>query len=211
MIGTAAELLSGHEEGRLAYAGATTGLPPSAGATVVIDIGGGSTELVMEHDGSIETVSLDVGCVRLTERFLTHDPPSRNDLAAAVLFIRDALARVDEAIPALRTPQESSRLVGLAGTVSTLVMLDRGLDEYRRDAVHHAVLTGESVQRWCSTLAGEPSAARAQRRGMVAGREDVVLGGALVLREAMTRYGFTHCLVSESDILDGLAQSLTDP
>lgn len=207
-IGIEAELLSGEEEGRLAYAGATAGLPPGIGDDVVLDIGGGSTELITRSGSEIRAVSLDLGCVRLTERHLTHDPPLAEELAAAEDTIDSGLDRAVEAVPGLGRLRPESRLIGLAGTVSTLAMLDQGIGEYAWDRVHHSVLTVTAVERWIGILAGEPAAARATRPGMVPGREDVIVGGALVLRAVMRRFAFRSALVSETDILDGLVASL---
>jgi exopolyphosphatase/guanosine-5'-triphosphate,3'-diphosphate pyrophosphatase len=206
--GVVAELLSGEEEGRLAYLGATDDLPPAAGDDVVVDIGGGSTELVLQRGGRVHAVSLGLGCVRLTERFLRHDPPTPAEQDDAVRAIRDGLEVAVGAIPALGSLPPESRLIGLAGTVSTLAMLDQGLVGYDRDRVHHAVLELSAVVRWCEVLANEPAVARAARGGITVGREDVIVGGALVLREVMMRFAFDRCVVSESDILDGLVLSL---
>jgi exopolyphosphatase / guanosine-5'-triphosphate,3'-diphosphate pyrophosphatase len=208
VIGTEAELLEGNEEGRLAYLGATADLPTSQGDNVVVDIGGGSTELVSEREGAIEAVSMNLGCVRLSERCFVHDPPVASEMADAIAVINGELDRAVGVIGALREPRPGSRLIGLAGTVSTLMALELGLVEYQRDQVHHAVLTRQAVDHWCVTLAAEPAQVRAQRPGMLEGRQDVIVGGALVLREVMSRFEFRECLVSESDILDGLAQSL---
>ena len=209
--GVRAELLSGEEEGRLAYAGATDDLPPTAGDDVVLDIGGGSTELVVERAGVLGAVSLHLGCVRLTERYLRHDPPAAPELAAVAAAIGSELDRAVAELPALGTLRPGSRLLGLAGTVSTLAMLDLGLDRYERARVHHAVLDLATVSRWCEVLAAEPSGDRSRRAGMDPGREDVIVGGAIVLREVMRRFGFDRCLVSEADILDGLVLSLRTP
>lgn len=209
-VGVPAELLSGEEEGMLAYAGATTGLTPSPGDDVVVDIGGGSTELIVATGAARElgVVSLDIGCVRLTERCLRHDPPLAEELDDAVSVVGEHLARATEVVPALDSLAPKSRLIGLAGTVSTLSMLDQGLAAYSWGKVHHAVLERATVEHWRRTLAREPAAARAQRAGMVAGRQDVIVAGAIVLEAVMRRFGFDRCLVSESDILDGLVASL---
>ncbi len=207
VVGAGAELLSGGEEGRLAYAGATADLGRVGGGPVVVDIGGGSTELITEDRGQVAVASLDLGCVRLTERFLHHDPPAADELDAAVMTIDAELDRALTEVPALRDAT-GRRLVGLAGTVSTLAALDQGVAAYDRDRLHHAVLPLPTVRRWCATLAAEPSALRSQRVGMVPGREDVIVGGVLVLQEVMGRLGVPECLVSESDILDGLAMSV---
>jgi exopolyphosphatase / guanosine-5'-triphosphate,3'-diphosphate pyrophosphatase len=205
--GVEAEVLSGIEEGRLSYAGATADLAPAVGADVVLDIGGGSTELVVSGRGGLEAVSLDLGSVRLTERDLPSDPPLSAELEAAGRAIAAELDRAEEAAPALGSLPAGSRLLGLAGTVSTISALEQRLATYDRARLHHSVLTAAVVDRWCATLAGEPAAARAARPGMVEGREDVIVGGALVLRAVMARFGFGECLVSESDILDGLIAS----
>ena len=207
IIGAPAELLPGIEEGRLSYAGATGDLPVTDAAVVVLDIGGGSTEIVTKTEGEVLSVSLDVGCVRLTERFLHGDPPTAPEVADAVRAIGEELARAAEAVPALSAGR-GTRLVGLAGTVSTLAALELGLAEYDRERIHHAVLTVASVRRWCDVLGAEPLAKRARRRGLPAGRRDVIFGGALVLREVMARFSFPECIVSEADILDGLIMSL---
>lgn len=207
-IGVAAELLSGEDEGRLAYEGATADIPPGTGDDVVLDIGGGSTELIMRTDTGLRVVSLDLGCVRLTERHLAHDPPLPAELAGADATIDAQLDRAVLAVPDLGRLRPESRLVGLAGTVSTLAMLDQDLTEYEWDRVHGSVLESQAVGRWVDILAKEPAAARARRPGMVPGREDVIVGGAMVLRAVMRRFGFARCLVSEADILDGLVASL---
>jgi exopolyphosphatase / guanosine-5'-triphosphate,3'-diphosphate pyrophosphatase len=207
-VGLPAELLSGDEEGRLSYRGATADLPPAAGDVVVVDIGGGSTELIVSRRGDLGVISLDLGCVRLTERHFHHDPPSGAELGEAVATIGAELGRAVEAVPMLDDLRPGSRLIGLAGTVSTLSMLEQGMVEYDRERVHHSVLSAQSVAQWCHRLAAQPAVERAERPGMVAGREDVILGGALVLREVMGRLGFDKCVVSESDILDGLVTSV---
>jgi exopolyphosphatase / guanosine-5'-triphosphate,3'-diphosphate pyrophosphatase len=225
-IGVRAELLSGEEEGRLAYAGATSGLPPSDEVRIVVDIGGGSTELIAGiaggppgADAGVATsapgvVSLDLGCVRLTERFFRHDPPLAHEQAACTEFVARELERAALSVPLLEArilPPDrrvERRLIGLAGTVSTLSMLNQAIDDYDWDRVHHSVLEMAAVERWCTVLASEPSSARARRPGMVEGREDVIVAGAIVLREVMRRFGFSRCLVSETDILDGLVASL---
>jgi exopolyphosphatase/guanosine-5'-triphosphate,3'-diphosphate pyrophosphatase len=206
--GVPAELLGGDAEGRLAHAGATAGLPPAEGDDVVVDIGGGSTELVSGRGDAVAAVSLDLGCVRLTERFLHRDPPTVAELDGAAALVAAELERARREVPALGAPAPGSRLIGLAGTVSTLALLDQELADYDRDRVHHYVLTAVAVAGWLTTLAGEPAAARLRRPGMTPGREDVIVGGALVLRAVMDRFGFDRCLVSESDILDGLVATV---
>jgi exopolyphosphatase/guanosine-5'-triphosphate,3'-diphosphate pyrophosphatase len=210
VVGVPAELLDGQAEAALASRGATTGLPAVGGDDVVVDIGGGSTELAVRRDGKVSAVSLDIGCVRLTERILHHDPPTADELEAAVAFVRSSLLHARDQVPQLARLRPGSRLVGLAGSVTTLAALELGLDGYDPAKTHHADLSRRAVDHWYEVLAAEQASARAQRRAIVAGREDVIAGGALVLREVMGTFGFEHCVVSETDILDGLAMSLLD-
>ncbi len=217
VTGLATELLDGRDEGRLSFAGATAQLPPVPGADVVLDIGGGSTELVVGPDEGrarrerqLDVISLDLGCVRISERYLLHDPPSPEELESARRGIDAELARAVEAIPLLGRLPEGSRCIGLAGTVSTVVTLELGLVEYDREKVHLFRLRADIVDRWRRTLAAETSAQRLHHPGMVRGREDVLLGGVLVLSECLALLGFDECLVSEADILDGLIASQLD-
>ncbi|HEY1650289.1 MAG TPA: Ppx/GppA phosphatase family protein [Acidimicrobiales bacterium] len=207
VVGVRAELLSGEQEGRLSYAGATADLPPLDGQTVVVDIGGGSTEIVTMAGGDIAAVSLDIGCVRLTERFLRGDPPSQAEVADAVGAIGRELDRATSEIPSLGALGPRDRLVGLAGTVSTLAALELGLTGYERDRIHHSVLSRHAVEKWCDVLGTERVRERAQRVAITEGRQDVIFGGALVLRECLSRFELAECIVSEADILDGLVLS----
>jgi exopolyphosphatase/guanosine-5'-triphosphate,3'-diphosphate pyrophosphatase len=175
---------------------------------LVVDIGGGSTELaagvVGAADDDVAAVSLDIGCVRVTERFLLHDPPLHEELADARAFIDTILAGARAGLFRLAP----GGVVGLAGTVSTLVALERRLDRYDRAAVHHVVLTRAQVEDWSGRLSGEDRAQRLARPGMVKGREDVIVGGVLILACVMAAFDRTFCLASEDDILDGLAASM---
>ena len=211
------ELLSGDEEGRLSFAGATAHLPPERvgpGPVLVVDIGGGSTELVAgEGPGASPTpdvvaVSLDIGCVRVGERFLVHDPPLARELGDARAAVDAELARARAVLPALAP---GGLLVGLAGTVSTLAALDRGVSAYERALLHHVVLGRDDVERWLGLLSGEDSRARLARPGMVEGRADVIVGGVLILAAVLGNFDRPECLVSEDDILDGLAAALLGP
>ncbi len=208
VVGGTAELLSGDEEGRLAYAGATAGLELSGGSALLLDIGGGSTELVTTEDGQIRSCSMDIGCVRLTERFLHGDPPGPSETDAARGAIHAALDGARGAIPVLNRLPATAHLVGVAGTVSTLAALEAGLVDYDRDRIHHSVLTREAVARWCEVLGAETAAARSSRPAISPGREDVIFGGALILLTIMDALALPACIASESDILDGLVMSL---
>ena len=203
-----AELLSGTDEGRLSMAGAVSDLDAADGPFLVLDIGGGSTELVTgtgPDDPDLATASLQAGCVRIAERFLASDPPNEDELARAEVMIGELL---DSAVADHPAFLAAHTLVGLAGTVTTISSLNMGLDEYDRDRVHHSVLTLEEVGAWYRALASEVTEARLDRAGMVAGREDVIVGGVLILSVVMTRLHLHRCLVSEADILDGLVAGL---
>ena len=208
VTGIEPELLAGSDEGRLSMAGAVSDLTGEGGPFFVVDIGGGSTELIAgfgPDDPDLSVISLQVGCVRVTERFLISDPPTPAELQSAEVMVN---ALLEQAIVEQPRFLAARRLVGLAGTVTTLASLEMGLEVYDRDRVHHAVLSASHVNDWYRTLASEVTAARLDRAGMVAGREDVIVGGALILSAIMTRFGFDECLVSESDILDGMAAGL---
>jgi exopolyphosphatase/guanosine-5'-triphosphate,3'-diphosphate pyrophosphatase len=144
----------------------------------------------------------------LTERTLRQDPPTVAERAQAQEIIDTELERAVDQIPELDRLRAVRRLIGLAGTVSTLAMVDRGLAEYTRLAVHHAVLSIDRVEHWCDVLADESAETRGWRKGMDPGRRDVIFGGVLILRGVMRRFSMQECLVSELDILDGLARSL---
>ncbi len=211
VVGQSPELLSGEEEGRLSFLGATSCLPSecrAGGPLLVVDIGGGSTELAAGEVGAagdgVAAVSLDIGCVRVSERFLAHDPPLRDELVDARDFVDDTVTRARGVL----VPLPPGGVVGLAGTVSTLVALERRLHHYDREAVHHAVLTRARVEGWLSRLSSEDRRARLARPGMVKGREDVIVGGVLILVAVMEAFDRSFCLASEDDILDGLAASL---
>jgi exopolyphosphatase/guanosine-5'-triphosphate,3'-diphosphate pyrophosphatase len=206
------ELLAGVDEGRLSMAGAVSDLgavsEPGAGPYLVLDIGGGSTELVAGNgpdDPDLAVVSLQLGCVRVSERYLTSDPPTPEELDEARAMVAD---QIDVAVAGHPGLTGGRLLVGLAGTVTTLSSLQQGHREYRRDEIHHSWLTAAQVDDWYRRLSTEDHRTRLARPGMVAGREDVMVGGAMILRTVMHRFGFDRCLVSEADILDGMVAEL---
>jgi exopolyphosphatase/guanosine-5'-triphosphate,3'-diphosphate pyrophosphatase len=210
VIGVRPELLSGDEEGRLSFAGATAELARETGPWLVVDIGGGSTELIVgpgADGGPIAVRSLDVGCVRLTERYLTSDPPAPAQVAHTRRQVATLLEQAERDEPQFRSGRT---LVGLAGTVAALAAIDQGLEGYDRARVHHYLLRRGAVERWLATLAGEPAAARRRRPGMESERADVIVGGTVALAEVMRHFDFDRCLTSEADILDGLVASLRD-
>jgi exopolyphosphatase/guanosine-5'-triphosphate,3'-diphosphate pyrophosphatase len=208
VVGVPPELLTGDEEARLSFRGATAELDPAEGPFLVVDIGGGSTEFAAgdgtgDPDGA---VSVDIGCVRLTEKFLHSDPPSPVELSQALSVVRDYLEDVARDVPAAL---EARQLVGLAGTVTTVAAVEQGVP-YQRDRIHHFLLTREAVEDVFRTLATEKRADRVHNPGLEAARADVIVGGTAVLVAIMRYFDRPTCLVSESDILDGLVQSLLD-
>jgi exopolyphosphatase/guanosine-5'-triphosphate,3'-diphosphate pyrophosphatase len=208
ITGVDARILSGDEEATFSYNGATADLTPDSRPTLIVDIGGGSTELAMVTDRTMHSYSMQLGCVRVTERALGSGIVTPESDARARDMISAELEKAWSAEPAFREAAGNVRLVGLAGTVATLAQLDAGLSTYDRDAVHHRVITRSVVERWRDTLARETPQARLARPGMVAGREDVLTAGLYVLDAVLERFGVTELLSSENDILDGIAQSL---
>ncbi|HVF74147.1 MAG TPA: Ppx/GppA phosphatase family protein [Acidimicrobiales bacterium] len=204
VVGVRPELLPGDEEGRLSFLGATAELDPGDGPFLVVDIGGGSTEFVVgttEPDG---VVSVDMGCVRMTEKFLHSDPPAAEELSQAISVAHAHLEDVARALPTLR---EAKTLVGLAGTVSAMAAVEIGLPAYDRDSIHHFVLTRAAAEDVFRTLATEALADRVWNPGLEPDRAEVIVGGALVLVTILRHFDLDACLVSESDILDGLVAS----
>ena len=208
ITGVSARLLSGEQEAAFSYAGATRGLSEAPRATLVLDIGGGSTELATCIDGVLYGYSMQLGCVRVTERALGSDVTTTDAVAAARAMIDEQLDQAFAAEPHFATLVGDVRLVGLAGTVSTLAQLDAGLRHYDRDVVHHRLLSRATVQRWRDRLGAISPAERLTLPGMVAGREDVLVAGLYVLDAVMERFRVDELLTSEDDILDGVAASL---
>jgi exopolyphosphatase/guanosine-5'-triphosphate,3'-diphosphate pyrophosphatase len=208
-VGAMPELLSGDDEARVSFQGATSDLDPDLGPFLVFDLGGGSTEFVLGTSGPTGAVtgamSLDVGCVRLTERFLQSDPPEPEDLSAAISYVDTWL---DDVVRDLPGSGDARTVVGLAGTVSTVAAVELGLDAYDRDAIHHFVLTKEAAEDVFRTLATESLADRIHNPGLERARADVIVGGCCALVAIYRRLGLEEILVSEADILDGLALSL---
>jgi exopolyphosphatase/guanosine-5'-triphosphate,3'-diphosphate pyrophosphatase len=210
-VGARPELLAGEEEGRLSFLGATAELGGAGAPWLVVDIGGGSTELISGPgaDGGPDGLrSLDVGCVRLTERLLPGDPPSADAIGRARRHVSELLSQAAAEQPALR---RGVTMVGLAGTVACLAGVDQGLASYEREKQHHYRLERERVEEMLARLAVLPSRQRLEVPGVEPGRAEVIVGGAIVLAAVMEEFGFGWCLTSEADILDGMAAGLLRP
>jgi exopolyphosphatase / guanosine-5'-triphosphate,3'-diphosphate pyrophosphatase len=214
VLGLEPEVLSGKEEAYLSFVGATAefGTAPGDGPYLVVDIGGGSTEFVVgdrlatraRGPAGVSAVSVDIGCVRLTERHLHSDPPGPAEVSVAAADIDAALDVVAGAIPLT----DARTLVGLAGSVTTVAALALGLGEYDPARIHHARVPAEQVTAQTARLLGQTREERAALGVMHPGRADVIAGGAMVLERIMQRFGFGDVLASEHDILDGIAWSL---
>jgi exopolyphosphatase/guanosine-5'-triphosphate,3'-diphosphate pyrophosphatase len=229
VLGVAPEVLTGDEEARLSFTGATAelggsgsaeGVGPGPGAPyLVADIGGGSTEFVLGGPpsplssragsaGPAEIVadrSVNIGCVRMTERHLHSDPPTQEEIAAASADIDAALRAVAADVPV----GQARTLIGLAGSVTTVAGIALRLPAYDATRIHHARISAAQVHAVTQRLLAQTRAERTVIGVMHPGRVDVIGAGALVLDRIMTRFGFEEVLVSEHDILDGIAWSLT--
>ena len=208
VLGARPELLGGSEEGRLSFLGATADLEAGDAPVLVVDIGGGSTEFAVGTTEPVGVVSVDIGCVRLTERFLHSDPPTAEELSQAISVVHAHLDDVKREAPAVK---EARTLVGLAGTVTTMAAVEIGLREYDPERVHHFVLTRAAAEEVFRTLATEALADRIHNPGLQRERADIIVGGAAILVAVMRNLGFDECLVSEADILDGLILSQLQP
>jgi len=227
ILGIAPEVLTGSEEAMLSFTGATAELAGTHGGPfLVVDIGGGSTEFVAGEavfprgDDPPQTppdlggaarppkppwaISVDIGCVRMTERHLHGDPPSRDEVVGATADIDAALDAVTGAVPV----RQARTLVGLAGSVTTVAGIAMGLPAYDPARIHHARVSAADAHEVTRGLLAQTRAARAAIGVMHPGRVDVIGGGALILDRIMERFGFSEVLVSEHDILDGMAWSL---
>lgn len=207
VIGTAPELLSGLDEGRLSFRGATADLDPDDGPFLVFDIGGGSTEFAFGLDEADAAMSLDIGCVRLTEKYVEHDPPRPEELVACLSITE---AHLDDIAREMPQVSHAKTFVGLAGTVSTAAAVEIGLDEYDRDQIHHFVLTKQAAEDVYRTLVMEARSDRIHNPGLEEARADVIVGGMCILVRIMRYFDIDELVVSEADILDGLVFSLLD-
>ena len=202
-LGTRPELLSGEEEARLSFLGATSDLDRALGPFLVVDIGGGSSEFVLGHDAPEALISIDMGCVRMAERYLHSDPASPPELGSLVAEVTSQLGRVRTAIPIER----ARSVIGLAGTITAIAALQLGLRRYDAATTHHARLTREQIEAQFEQLA---AADLPTRRTLLAEpkRAEVIVAGAAILVTLLREFRISELTVSESDILDGLAASL---
>jgi exopolyphosphatase/guanosine-5'-triphosphate,3'-diphosphate pyrophosphatase len=209
VLGAGPEVLTGDEEARLSFLGATAELDAAVPVPyLVTDIGGGSTEFVLGSGGQVAAArSVDIGCVRMTERHLRDDPPTPAQIEAATADIDAAIAEAATVVDASR----ARTLVGLAGSVTTVAGIALDLPAYDSERLHHARMSAAQVHQVTTRLLAQTRAERARIPVMHPGRIDVIGGGALILDRIMIRLGLPEVLVSEHDILDGIAWSLGRP
>ena len=203
-IGVEPEVVSGDEEALLSFVGATRSLSGVEQPCLVVDIGGGSTEFVLGADPPFSACSVDVGCVRMTERHIRHDPPSDDEVEAIVRDVDAAIARAGSRVPLT----QARTLVGLAGSVTTTAALALALPEYDAERIHGSRISAADVDAVSDRLLALDHDGRAALAVMHPGRVDVINAGVLVLRRILAVTGLPEVLVSEHDILDGIAWSL---
>ena len=207
VLGRDPEVISGREEAALSFAGAVASLRDLRGPVMVADIGGGSTELVVgspDGAGGLRSRSMDVGCVRMTERHLRSDPPTPDQIEAAVSDVRQAIDQVRGDVPLY----DVGAFVGVAGTVTTVAAIALGLDRYDAAAIHGRVMSAAQVHDVTARLLAMTHDERAALPVMHPGRVDVIGAGALILRSLVEATGVAEVIASEHDILDGIALSL---
>lgn len=203
LTGTEAELLTGEQEARATFVGTLSDLEET-GTVVVVDIGGGSTELVVGSGRPERLVSMDIGCVRLFEKYLESDPPSTEEIEAMRAEIDEVLAEVRGELAV----SPGSRLIGVAGTVTQLATLKAGSPVYDPDVTHHSVLSHGDVRSLARRLESLTIGQRKRVTGLEPGRADVIVAGAEILLGVMEAFDLPEVLVSERDILDGLVLGL---
>jgi exopolyphosphatase/guanosine-5'-triphosphate,3'-diphosphate pyrophosphatase len=201
-LGVVPEIITGHEEAALSFEGAVRGLPPGVATppALVVDIGGGSTEFVLGTAEPEASASVDVGCVRMTERHLVDDPPTAEQVAAAWSDVDAAVARAGLLVPFDR----AACLVGLAGSVTTVAAMALDLPEYDAAVLHGSVIPYEQVAETTARLLEMTRSERARLPFMHPGRVDIIGGGAMVLTAVMRASQAPEVIVSETDILDGI-------
>ncbi|MGD9484041.1 Ppx/GppA phosphatase family protein [Streptomyces sp. TRM70308] len=208
LLGVEPEVVTGDQEAEFSFTGATRSLtgPGFAAPYLVVDIGGGSTELVVGSEGVEAARSVDIGCVRMTERHLVRDgvvsdPPTAEQVTAIRRDVDAALALAEQTVPLSR----ARTLVGLAGSVTTVAGIALELPEYDPARIHHSRVGLDRVRAITARLLASTHAERAAIPVMHPGRVDVIAAGALILQSVMERCGASEVVVSEHDILDGIA------
>jgi exopolyphosphatase/guanosine-5'-triphosphate,3'-diphosphate pyrophosphatase len=200
ILGVAPEVIVGIEEARLSFLGATSDLPISDAPFLVVDIGGGSTEFVLGERSVQSAISVDIGCVRMTERHFTNDSPTEQEIASTRLDIDRAIDQVETEVPI----SSARTLVAVAGTATTVAAAALKLPTYDREAIHGARISAERTFEISNWLLSMDKNERANLGFMHPGRVEVIAAGALVLAEILKRTGAREFVASERDILDGI-------
>lgn len=207
VLGRRPELISGHDEARLAYRGAFTGLTPDPMGHCVIDIGGGSTEFAYGDTELRHTHSIDVGAVRLTERHLEHDPPRPEELLNAIGDVQDLFDEMIRATPAVAGARQ---LIGTAGTIVTAAAVEIGMATFDASRVHGFRFERNAVEEVFRTLATESLSDRVHNPGLPRERADVIVGGLCVLVGLLRRWDANEIVVSAHNIMDGICAELLE-
>lgn len=203
ILGVRPEVIPGEEEANLSFSGATSGR--SDGPFLVVDIGGGSTEFVVGQERVEGAISVDIGCVRMTERHMVSDPITQSEIESATVDIDAAITRALNAVPVAN----AKTLIAVAGTATTVAAAALGLTEYQPERIHGSRISLAQVQAINEKFTDSTRAERAALPYMHPGRVDVIVAGSLVLRRILELGGFDSFIASEHDILDGIAFSLT--
>ena len=204
ILGITPEVISGEEEARLSFKGATQGLDKASGPFLVVDIGGGSTEFVLGSDHVDAARSVNIGCVRMSERHFKNDPPTQSEIESAREDIKHAIALAAEVVPI----KKAKTLVAVAGTATTVAAAALTLEKYDSELIHLAKIGAIETRRVSNWLL---SLTRQERSGlgyMHPGRVDVIAAGSLVLAEIIEATGLKSFTASENDILDGMVWSM---
>ena len=205
LLGHPLELLSGEQEARYGFLGATADLDPREGPYLVLDIGGGSTELSFGRSSPEMYRSVNMGSVRYLEQYLLSDPPRPEELSGAIQIARLHLDDVDREQPSMGT---AAALIGVAGTITTVAAVEIGLEPYDPQVIDGFVLRREAAEDVFRTLATEGLEDRMHNPGLEAARADVIVAGCCILVAVMRHWSFEKCVVRERDLLDGIAAEL---
>lgn len=206
-LGVIPELLSGDDEARYAFAGATRDLDPARGPFCVVDLGGGSTEFAVGTDQLDKVLSTDMGSVRFTERYVESDPPLPEELVACLSVAEAHLSDLVREIPEVT---ETATWIGVAGTITTVAAVEIGLLTYDPERIHGFELSRAAIEDVYRTLVTEPLEDRVHNPGLQAERAEVIVGGVAILAQIVRTFGIDPLVVSERDLLDGLAAELLD-
>ena len=206
--GAVAEVISGEEEAALSFAGATADIDPARGPFCVIDLGGGSTEFVMETDQGIRAISTQMGCVRITERFMRSDPSTEEETVAARAYVDQRIAEAAQTVPFA----EAKTFVGCAGTFTTLSAIAQNLDSYDPERIHISEIPFDRLREVTADLRSKTADQRRENPVVHPGRADVIGSGSAVVEQLMDEFedeaGATSFIISEKDILDGIVADL---